>query len=290
MTIAVTTPSGHVGSRVVQLLMQAGTRPVLLMRDPAKLDPGVRENVEVEAGDLTDAAYVEHATRGIDALLCAIPENFASDDPLAEMTTVADNIAAAVRSNGVSWTVLISSVGAELKQGLGLIDGLAHAERVLAETGTTVLCLRSGFYFTNLLGSLDALRAGSVSATIPGDESKPWVDPRDIGDVAAARLLATDWTGVDVQGVHGPADLTWNEVATILSDALGRKIAYQVDDEDATRKGMQEAGMSAAAADAIVAMNSAKRLSFTPEQPRTTITTTPTTLGGWAYTTLKPLL
>ncbi|WP_245623213.1 hypothetical protein [Spirillospora albida] len=27
-----------------------------------------------------------------------------------------------------------------------------------------------------------------------------------------------------------------------------------------------------------------------PEQPRDLITTTPTTLAGWAYTTLRPLL
>jgi uncharacterized protein YbjT (DUF2867 family) len=290
MTIAVTTPTGNVGSRVVQLLTQAGVRPVLLLRDPDKLDPDVRNQVEVEVGDLADGAYVEQATRGIDALLCALPENFTADDPLADMIAMADNVAAVVRANGISFTVLLSSIGAELKHGAGLIDGLAHAERVLADTGTNVLCLRSGYYFTNLLGSLDALRAGTVTSAMPGDAAMPWVDPRDIGDVAAARLLAAEWTGVHIQAVHGPADLTWTEVASILESALGRPVAFQRSTDDEARAGLKDAGMSDKAAEAVVAMTLGKEGDFTPEQPRTTLTTTPTELGGWAYTHLKPLL
>jgi aminocarboxymuconate-semialdehyde decarboxylase len=45
----------------------------------------------------------------------------------------------------------------------------------------------------------------------------PWVDPRDIAAVATGRLLAGDWTGRQVQAVHGPADLTWPEAAAALA-------------------------------------------------------------------------
>lgn len=62
MRIAVTTPTGNVGSRIVRLLVQAGVRPVLLLRDPGKLDPELRELVDTEPGDLGDADYVVRAT------------------------------------------------------------------------------------------------------------------------------------------------------------------------------------------------------------------------------------
>ena len=39
MRIVVTTPTGNVGSRVLRLLVQAGVRPVALLRDPARLPP-----------------------------------------------------------------------------------------------------------------------------------------------------------------------------------------------------------------------------------------------------------
>src|SRR5688572_8762755 len=111
MTIAVTTPTGHVGSRVVQLLVQAGVRPVVLVRDPAKLDPGLRDLVEVARGDLTDPAYVNEATKGVDALLWVAPESFTAADPLADLTRLAGHAADAITANGIARVALISSVG-----------------------------------------------------------------------------------------------------------------------------------------------------------------------------------
>ena len=68
MKVVVSTPTGHVGSRVVQLLIQAGVRPTLLARDPARLDPAVGERAEVAETDLSDAAAVVRVTAGADAL------------------------------------------------------------------------------------------------------------------------------------------------------------------------------------------------------------------------------
>lgn len=64
MKIVVTTPTGQVGSRVVRLLLQAGVRPTLLLRDPARLDAPTRERVDVCRGDQGDADAVVRATRG----------------------------------------------------------------------------------------------------------------------------------------------------------------------------------------------------------------------------------
>jgi uncharacterized protein YbjT (DUF2867 family) len=171
MTIAVTGATGNVGSRVVQLLLQAGVRPTVLVRDPAKLSDEVRALVDVAPGDLRDAAYVIDATRGAEALLWIVPEPFTAADPVAEMTRVGANGAAAIAANGIRRTVLISSVGAERRYGAGLIDGLARTEELLA--GGNVLTLRCGYYFTNLLGMLDELRAGTLTTTRPADAPMP---------------------------------------------------------------------------------------------------------------------
>src|SRR5260370_514756 len=47
MRIVVNPPTGNVGSRVVQLLLQAGARPTLLARDPARLASRVLERADV---------------------------------------------------------------------------------------------------------------------------------------------------------------------------------------------------------------------------------------------------
>lgn len=71
MTIAVSTPTGNVGSHVVRMLCQAGARPRLLPRNPDRLDPGVRDHVELAVGDQRDADFVTEATRGVEAVFWA---------------------------------------------------------------------------------------------------------------------------------------------------------------------------------------------------------------------------
>ncbi|AGZ38950.1 NmrA family NAD(P)-binding protein [Actinoplanes friuliensis] len=283
MTIAVTTPTGHVGSRVVQLLVQAGVRPTVLVRDPSKLDPRVRDLVDVAPGDLTDAAYVAGATKGVHALLWVVPELFTGEDPLSEMARIGENGAAAITANGIGHTVLISSVGAEKRHGAGSIDGLARNEELL---GGNLLTLRCGYYFTNLLGMLDALEAGVLTTTMPADAPMPWVDPRDVGDIAAARLLAADWTGTPVQAVHGPADLSWSGVAEILGEVLGRRLEVNVLSDDEMRGALRGAGLTDGVVEAIVGMTAGLRDNFTPEQSRSFVTTTPTSLKAWAAANL----
>ncbi len=289
MTIAVTTPTGNVGSRVVRLLVQAGVRPRVLVRDPVKLDPELRPLVDEARGDLLDEAFVAEALQGVEALFWASPESFVAPDPLADMVRMGANAAAAVRAAGVTRVLQISSVGAERGQGAGLIDGLARNEEQLASSGAAVLTLRCGYFFTNLLGMLDEMRAGSLTTTMPLDRPMAWVDPRDIGEVAAVRLLA-GWSGTSVAAVHGPADLSWGEVATILSAATGRDIKAQETTDAALREGLLAAGLSVPAVEGIVGMTAGLRDGFTPEQQRDARSTTPTTLESWAYATLRPLL
>jgi uncharacterized protein YbjT (DUF2867 family) len=286
MQITVTTPTGHVGSRVAQLLVQAGVRPVLLVRDPAKLDPALRELADVRQGDLTDPAAVEAATAGSDAAFWLDGVAESADDPVAASTRLGETIAAAVTANGITRNVFVSSVGAELRHGMGNIDGLARIEEALDATGTAVTHLRCGYFFTNLLMSLDALRDGVLTSTREPDERMPWVDPRDVGDVAAARLLSPGWTGRHVQAVHGPADLTFDEVAGILTAATGQPVAFHHISLDVLRAGLRDAGLSATAVEGFAEM-SRSRPDFTPEQPRGYVTTTPSDLHSWAYANLR---
>jgi len=271
----------------VQLLVQAGVRPIVLVRDPAKLDPEIRDLVDVAQGDLDDREYVISATQGADALLWVVPESFTSEDPLGDMTRLAGNAAAAVEANGIARVVLISSVGAEKKHGAGLIDGLARNEEALTATGANVFVLRCGNYFTNLLGFVEEMRAGTLTTNMPADVALPWVDPRDVGEVAAARLLAADWSGNGVQGVHGPADLTWAQVAETVGRAIGTKVALQVVTDDQMRDGLRSAGMTEGAVEGMVGMTIGVRENFTAEQPRSVLSTTPTTLDSWAYANLR---
>ncbi len=289
MKIVVTTPTGNVGSRVARLLVQAGVRPTLLLRDAGRLEPELRDLVDVAEGDQADADFVVAATRDTAALFWVDPPTD-DGDPLASYARMTASVARAVAENAIPRTVFQSSVGAELRHGAGEIDGLAGTEVALDGLETSVVHLRCGYFFTNLLLDLDSLRSGTISTTLPLDQPMGWVDPRDIGDIAVARLLSTDWSGRIVQAVHGPADLGYGQVAEILTDALGRPVtAVQVSDDD-VREVLRGSGLTEQQIEAIVGMSAGLREGFRPENPRTLLTTTPTGLGGWAREHLLPLL
>jgi uncharacterized protein YbjT (DUF2867 family) len=294
LTIAVTTPTGNVGSHVVRMLCHAGVRPRLLLRNPERLDADVRDQVELAVGDQRDADYVAESTRGIDAVFWVHPDDWSLPDPDADAERTGEGLAAAMRQNRIARVVFQSSIGAELRHGAGFIDGLARIEQRLDatrdETGTALLHLRCGYFMTNLLHDLDGLRAGRLTTIRPLDEPMPWVDPRDIATVATVRLLAEDWTDRQVQAVHGPADLTWTEVAAVLSTATGVSIEAQRITDDEERAALRDAGMGEVAVEGIVGMGVGTRDGFTPEQPRSALTTTPSSLAGWAITHLRPAL
>ncbi|MGW1916134.1 NAD(P)H-binding protein [Streptomyces sp. NPDC002076] len=289
MHIAVTTPTGNVGRHVVAMLLRAGVRPRVLVRDPGRLDPDIRREVDAVAVDQRDPDAVVAATAGVDALFWVDPPT-TGEDPLGDYALATASVVRAVDSNGVERTVFQSSVGAEKRHGAGEIDGLAATELALDNLRATVTHLRCGYFFTNLELQLDAVRAGVIPVILPLDQPLAWVAPRDIAEVATTRLLSTDWSGRCVQAVHGPADLTWPQAAEIVSAAIGRPLRAECVSDDAMRNLLRASGMTDGLVEAVIGMSTGLRHGFVPEQPRTPHTTTPTTLAAWAYEVLRPQL
>ena len=109
-------------------------------------------------------------------------------DPVAWYTRLGAHAARAVTENRIGRTVFLSSVGAEKRSGAGEIDGLARTEEYLDATGAAVLHLRCG-YSSPTCSTIDAIRDGVIRAPMALDFAQPWADPRDIGEIAAVRLL-----------------------------------------------------------------------------------------------------
>jgi uncharacterized protein YbjT (DUF2867 family) len=160
----------------------------------------------------------------------------------------------------------------------------------LNEAATNITHLRPGFFFENLLWQLDSIRKwGRISLPLSGMVRYPMIATRDIGRVAATRLASQDWTGQFVRELHGPADLSFKEVAETVGEVVGRKMVYIKCDPQETRDAMLNTGMSENAADMMLELYNAVdtgRLRTT--QPRTDETTTSTTLAEFVRETILP--
>jgi hypothetical protein len=89
--------------------------------------------------------------------------------------------------------------------------------------------------------------------------------------------------------VLGPEDLSFTDMARIMSDVLERPIRFQhVPGEAAAKDRMVRFGMSEAMAQGLVDMMAAKEAGLDNGVERTPENTTPTTFRQWCQDTLRP--
>ncbi|MGA2796540.1 MAG: NmrA family NAD(P)-binding protein [Thermoguttaceae bacterium] len=294
MKIAVTTPSGHVGSAVVDFLLDFGgdIRVKLLARRPKDLDRFVRRGAELVIGSQDDADFLVSATHDVDALFWVTPPGYGSDNVRAFQNRLGIAGAFAIRDNRIPRVVNLSSIGAQLSSGVGPICGLYDVEGILDEAADNITHLRPGFFFENFLMQLDSItKWGRISLPLSGSRSYPMIAARDIGRVAAMRLSDPTWKGMYIRELHGPADMSFDEAAEIISQVLGRKILFIRSDKQEARHVLLNTGMSENLADLLLEMYDAVESGrLQPLQPRSLESTTPTTLTEFVHEVMLPLI
>ena len=290
MRILVNTPTGKVGRLVTRHLLDAGVDLTLISRHPGKLDDlGTR--APVVQGELDDPAVLDRATRGVDTLFWITP-GLANPDYMRWTQDIARLAIATARRNGVKRAVMLSSISAQVPSGVGPISSLHQVEREFRAGFADLVILRPTFFMENHLASLASIATmGAIFAPIAGNVRFPQIATRDIAARAAAILGDGTWTGQRVLGLHGPADLNFEQTAQIIGEALGQPVRFvQVTGEQA-RQAMVGGGLPAYVADAYVEMYGAMGSGvFQQAEPRSPETTTPTSLLQFATDTLKPAI
>lgn len=294
MRIAVTTPTGHVGSAVADMLLDASgnIHVELLGRRPERLQRFVDRGAHVSVGSADNPEYLIRATEGVDALLWVTPPGYGSDNVRAFQNRLGQAAAAAIRTNRIPRVVNISAIGAHYASGVGPINGLHDVEGWLDDAACSIIHLRPGFFFENLFWQMNSIRDfGRISLPLSGTRRYPMIATRDIAHVATERLLDDSWTGRTVRELHGPAELSYEEVATILSEALERPIVYVRCSREEARQHMLESAMSENAADLMLEMyDSIETGQLRPIQRRTAETTTTTSLVKFACEVILPMI
>jgi uncharacterized protein YbjT (DUF2867 family) len=294
MRIAVTTPTGHVGSVVADFLLDFGKniRVRLLARRPEKLRSLVARGAELAIGSQDDADYLTRATEAVDVLFWATPPGYGSDNVRAMQNRFGQAAAKAIRANQIARVVNLSSIGAQWDSGVGPVGGLHDIEEVLNGVAPHIVHLRPGFFYENWLGQLDRIRKwGQISLPVSANRRIATIATRDIGRVAATWLARQDWSGRVIQELHGPADLTYREIADIFSDALERKITYTRCEPDEMRHLLVDNAMSENAADLMLELCRAVEMGkLEATLPLLATVTTATTLAEFAHEILLPLV
>lgn len=280
--------TGHIGSRMADILLGKGEKVRVIGRDITRLQPYVNRGAEAAAGDLRDTAFLTSAFKGVDAVFAMIPPHYAAPNFRAYQEVVGISIATAINAAGVSHVVNLSSQGADLPRGTGLILGLHDQEaRLNALHGVHVLHLRPTYFMENLLASVPLIHEhGFAGSAVRGDLKFAMIATTDIAEQAAGHLQTRDFTGSSVRDLLGQRDLSLQEAFTVIGRRIGiLDLAYRQFSPDEFGQALINGGMSRDVSRLFIEMSDAlNRGLFAVNRPRNADNTTPTsieTFAGW---------
>jgi uncharacterized protein YbjT (DUF2867 family) len=219
----VTGGAGHVSKPLTEILLKEGKDVTVIGRNPDNLAGLVKQGATAAIGDLYDVPFLTEAFQGADGVYLMLPPSWDKSDLKQIGKDLAEGFVKAVKASGVKHVVFLSSYGAHRLEDAGAISGLGLAEVVLnGLDGVNVLHLRTGYFYTNLLFSVDLIKTQGIMGnmfTIP-EGTFTVVDPEDIAVAAADALISKTFKGHSFKYVI--SDLTGtDEIAAAIGKEIG---------------------------------------------------------------------
>lgn len=231
MTVAVTAASGQLGRLVVEALLDAGERPVAIVRDPQKVADLAARGADVRQASYDDPGALDAALVGVDRVLLISGNEFGKR--IAQHTNV---IRAAERA-GVELLAYTSIPRADSNP---MVLAAEHrgTEEVLATASVPTVLLRNSWYWENYGGSVahaaqtgvlhGAMADGRVSGAARADYAE-----------AAARVLTGEGHEGRVYELGGDEALTGADLAA----AVGAAVRYENLAQDDYAAALRAAGL-----------------------------------------------
>ncbi len=288
--VVITTPTGNIGSQVLKDLLSNKESIRVIVRDPNRLAPETRNRIEVVVGSHGDGAVVTRAFQDADSVFWVVPPDPRAASAETAYVDFARPAAKALRQQGVKRVVGVSALGRGTPWGAhaGLATASFAVDDLIASSGVSYRALTMPSFMDNLLRQVEPItKNGVFSLPIDGDRKLPSAATCDVARVAARLLLDHYWTGVASVPVLGPEDLSYNDMARVLSEVLGRPVRFEQISNDAFKARLMGRGMSDAMAQGNVDMWIAKGNGIDNAVKRTPESSTPTTFRDWASQILR---
>jgi NAD(P)H dehydrogenase (quinone) len=252
--LLVTGASGHMGRRVIELLLDAQAGPIIATtRTPASLSDFSARGVTVRRADFDDPATLPDAFAGTDRLLLISTDAVGMSD-----RRIRQHLAAvqAAQDAGVSHIVYTSLPNPGPESPISLAPDHQATEDALAASTMGWTALRNNVYTEMLPGALaQAIQMGSLYRA-SGDGKVGYVTREDCARAAAA-ALAAPFTGRRTLDITGPDALSGADLAALASSISGKPVTYVPLPPDVLRENLRKVGLPESVIDVIVSFDEA---------------------------------
>jgi len=289
--IVITTPTGQIGRQVLGNLLESGQELRVIARDPSQLPAEVRADLDVVEGSHGDAAVVDKALAGADAVFWVTPADPRAPSVDAAFAGFTRPAAAAFSRHGVGRVVGVSMLGRGTPWAAqaGFVTGSLAMDDLIAASGVAYRALTNPYFMEDTVRQAQSIKnQGLFFWPIAGESKRPTVATRDIAAAASRLLLDASWSGTGEVPLLGPEDLSFSDMAGVMSEVLGKEVRFQQITFEAYRDRFIRLGLSEAMAQGYTDMAWAKNEGLDNGVQRTPQNSTPTSFRQWCEEVLKP--
>jgi len=222
MKVIITGSLGHIGKPLSRALVQSGNSVTIISRNADKRSEIEQLGATAAVGSLTDVHFLASTLTGANAVFCMVPPSYGEPDQVAYYQNTGEAYRTAIVRSGIKRVVHLSSYGAHLPAGTGIIAGSYRVEQLLNTIQHIRLThMRPTYFYYNLLNFIPMIKAAGFIGDVYGDtDLLPLVSPKDIAAAVAEELVKTGNTAF-VRYVSSD-HRSCNEIAQVLGEAINR--------------------------------------------------------------------
>lgn len=266
MKIIVTGSLGNISKPLTEELVSKGHDVTVISSNPERKSEIEKLGAKAAIGTMEDVDFLTQTFKGADiiyAMEAINHEVFFNHEInfIQENIQIGKNYKEAIEKSGVKNIIHLSSIGAHMKTGNGILAFHYEIEKIFNELpeDVSIKFMRPvGFYY-NMFAFIPTIKSQNlIIQNYDGDEKEPWVSPIDIAS-AIAEEMEKPFNGREIRYVASE-EISPNEIAETLGEAIGQPDLkwLKISDEDLLNN-LINAGMNPQTAKGFVEMNAARK-------------------------------
>lgn len=267
MKITLTGSLGNIGNPLAKALVQKGHSVTVISSKAERQKEIEALGAKAAIGTIEDAEFLTKNFTGADAVylmetLDAAGGFFTKNlHYIAAIDEICSNYKQAVLQSCVKRIVHLSSIGAHMDKGNGILRFHFNAENTLKELpeDVSIKFMRPVGFYTNMFAFVRSIKEqGAIISNYGGDVKEPWVSPLDIAAVITEEM-EKPFSGRTIRYIASD-EVSPNEIAQALGEAIGKPdLKWTVIADEQLLDGMLAAGMNTEVARGFVEMQASQR-------------------------------
>ncbi|MGG5208493.1 NAD(P)H-binding protein [Chryseobacterium sp. MIQD13] len=265
MKIIVTGSLGNISKPLTKELISNGHSVTVISSNIERQSEIEALGAEAAIGSMENVDFLAETFKGADIVYAMEALNAGvffdhTIDFIEANTQIGRNYKEAFERSGVKKIIHLSSIGAHMSEGNGILTFHYNVEKILNELqeDVSIKFMRPvGFYY-NMFSFIPTIKSqGMIIQNYGGNQKEPWVSPLDIASTIAEEI-EKPFNGREVRYIASE-EISPDEIARTLGEAIGKTDLQwlPVSDEELLT-GMTGTGMNPKTAKGFVEMNAAR--------------------------------